>query len=185
MLRGSVCRRPRGRPRARRRYRDWLGVGREDTVLGIAPLYHVTGLSGHIGLAPPARRSSSRTASDPVVATRLTEQLGATVTITAYIATGSVDAAAAHDLSSLRRTYSGGAPIPPPVVEDVAVRTGMVIRPVYGLTETMGPTHLALHERETPGPCRDGSAIGRADCPGHPDPDPRRRRSGTAPARSA
>ena len=47
-------------------YRDWVGVGGDDVILGVAPLFHITGLVAHIGLAlltgaparalPPLRR---------------------------------------------------------------------------------------------------------------------------------
>jgi len=46
---------------AARIYRDCLQVGPDDVILGIAPLYHVTGLTAHIGLSrsadpgPPVR----------------------------------------------------------------------------------------------------------------------------------
>lgn len=52
--------------------------------------------------------------------------------------------------SSMRRTFSGGAPIPPAVVEDLRGRIGMTIRPVYGLTETTGPTHMCPPDADPP-----------------------------------
>ena len=37
-------------------YRDWLGLTRDDVVLAIAPLFHITGLIGHlaVGMLMPA-----------------------------------------------------------------------------------------------------------------------------------
>lgn len=32
-------------------YRDWVGLGDDDVVLGVAPLFHITGLVAHIGIA--------------------------------------------------------------------------------------------------------------------------------------
>ena len=32
-------------------YRDWIGLGADDVVLGVAPLFHITGLIGHIAIA--------------------------------------------------------------------------------------------------------------------------------------
>ncbi|MHB1786750.1 MAG: AMP-binding protein, partial [Acidimicrobiales bacterium] len=32
-------------------YRDWISLGPDDTVLGVAPLFHITGLIGHIAVA--------------------------------------------------------------------------------------------------------------------------------------
>ncbi len=32
-------------------YRDWVGVDADDVILGVAPLFHITGLIAHIALA--------------------------------------------------------------------------------------------------------------------------------------
>ena len=32
-------------------YRDWVGLGPDDVVLGVAPLFHITGLIGHVAVA--------------------------------------------------------------------------------------------------------------------------------------
>ena len=29
-------------------YREWCGLGRDDVVLGVAPLFHITGLIAHV-----------------------------------------------------------------------------------------------------------------------------------------
>jgi long-chain acyl-CoA synthetase len=50
----------------------------------------------------------------------------------------------------MRSAFSGGAPIPPGTVADIERRTAVVIRPVYGLTETTGPTHIAPRDRPVP-----------------------------------
>jgi long-chain acyl-CoA synthetase len=135
-----------------RAYRDLLGVTGDDVILGIAPLYHVTGLIGHIALALAtgaplvlAHRFDAAEVARLAAHHRTTVAIAA---ITAYIAM--VDGAPDADLSSLRRAYSGGAPIPPAVVERIREQTGMTIRPVYGLTETTGPTHLGLPDRDPP-----------------------------------
>ena len=31
-------------------YRDWIGLGEDDVCLGVAPLFHITGLVGHIAV---------------------------------------------------------------------------------------------------------------------------------------
>lgn len=147
-------------------YRGVLEVGEDDVVLGIAPLFHVTGLTGHIGLALAARAPLVLAHRfDPEVVAALIERHRATVTvaaITAYIALASSDAAGRHDLSSLRKTYSGGAPIPPAVADEVEAKLGFRIRPVYGLTETSGPTQLAPLEGPVPVHAASGAlAVGR------------------------
>jgi long-chain acyl-CoA synthetase len=154
-------------------YRDWLGVGPDDTILGIAPLYHVTGLTGHIGLALATGAPLVLAHRfDAVEAARLTEHHRATVTvaaITAFMAIANDERARGHDLTSLRRTYSGGAPVPPAVVADVEQRIGIRIRPVYGMTESTGATHLSPTDGPIPidkstGALSVGFAVPGAEC---------------------
>lgn len=151
-------------------YRDWLGVGPDDTILGIAPLYHVTGLTGHIGLslATGAPLVLAHRFDAEVIA-RLLEHHRATVTvaaITAYMAIANDERARGYDLTSLRRAYSGGAPVPPAVVEDLERRTGIRIRPVYGLTESTGATHLTPTDGPVPTDPSTGALSVGATVPG-------------------
>jgi long-chain acyl-CoA synthetase len=130
-------------------YERWIGLTDRDTILGLAPLFHVTGLIGHVSLA--------LLTGGPLVlfyrfdaneACRLTAMHGATFTvsaITAFIALLNSEAMAAHDLSSLTKVYTGGAPTPPGVLEDWHGRTGVRIHPMYGLTEATSPTHMTPH----------------------------------------
>jgi long-chain acyl-CoA synthetase len=53
-------------------------------------------------------------------------------------------------LASLNTVYSGGAPIPPEVVQQFRARFGLYIRNGYGLTETTSPTHTVPLGREAP-----------------------------------
>jgi long-chain acyl-CoA synthetase len=135
-------------------YRDALNVGGNDVILGIAPLFHITGITAHIGLGlsvPAPIVLAYR--FDAAETCRLIERHRATITvatITAYLAIGRDDAIKRHDISSLHKAYSGGAPIPPAVVEDLRRRTGIAIRSVYGLTETTGPTHVTPLDRQPP-----------------------------------
>ena len=39
-------------------YRDWVGLAGDDVVLGVAPLFHITGLIAHIAIALLARRAA-------------------------------------------------------------------------------------------------------------------------------
>jgi len=127
-------------------YESWIGLGPKDAILGLAPLFHVTGLIGHVTLA-------MLTASPLVLfyrfdvdeACRLVAAHRATFTvsaITAFIAMLNSDAMAKHDLSSLKKIYTGGAPTPPTVLTDWHARTGVRIQPMYGLTEATSPTHM-------------------------------------------
>jgi long-chain acyl-CoA synthetase len=81
---------------------------------------------------------------DPGTALELIERHRATFTaasITAFIALMNADAAAAHDLSSLQKIVSGGAPIAPATVEAYERQFGAYIHNIYGLTETTSPSH--------------------------------------------
>ena len=39
-------------------YRDWVGVGDDDVILGVAPLFHITGLIAHVGAVAADRRAA-------------------------------------------------------------------------------------------------------------------------------
>ena len=127
-------------------FRDWLRAGDDDVILGIAPLFHITGLIAHVGLAlcAPAPLVLAHR-FDPAETLRLIELHGATISvaaITAYLALLRDEALGRHDISSMTKAYSGGGPIPPTVVEEFERRTGVVIRSAYGLTETTSASHL-------------------------------------------
>ena len=130
-------------------YEAWIGLTDKDVILGLAPLFHVTGLIGHVTLAVLT--------GSPLVlfyrfeaneACRLAALHRATFTvssITAYIALLNSDVLAKYDLSSLTKLYTGGAPTPATVLEDWHGRTGVRIQPMYGLTEATSPTHMTPH----------------------------------------
>jgi long-chain acyl-CoA synthetase len=126
-------------------YRDWIGLDSRDVVLGVAPLFHITGLIAHVAVAMclPAtlvlfHRFEPSLAVDAIRDSRATFTVGS---ITVFIALMNVEAATAADLASLTRIYSGGAPIPPSVVDDFGSRFGHYIHNIYGLTETTSPSH--------------------------------------------
>jgi long-chain acyl-CoA synthetase len=125
-----------------RTYRDWIGLTGDDVVLAIAPLFHITGLVGHMAVAElvgmPLILAHRFDAAETL---RLAERHGATFTvaaITAYIALLREERGA---LPALRAAYSGGAPIAPAVVEAFERRFGVYIHNIYGLTETTSPSH--------------------------------------------
>jgi long-chain acyl-CoA synthetase len=127
-------------------YRQWLTLDERDTVLGLSPLFHVTGLIGHLTL--------SMLTGAPLIlfyrfdaeqAFRLAERYRATFTVsavTAFIALLNSDALGRYDLSSLVKVYTGGAPTPVATLDDWFARTGTPIHPMYGLTEATSPTHM-------------------------------------------
>ena len=109
-------------------------------VLATAPLFHVTGLVGHMALswALPAPlilmfRFEPAVAIDAIRANRPAFTVGA---ITAYNALIHHPDATADLFDSFHVLVSGGAAIPPSVVEEIQTRTGCYVHNGYGLTET-------------------------------------------------
>ncbi|MEA2289208.1 MAG: long-chain acyl-CoA synthetase [Solirubrobacteraceae bacterium] len=142
-------------------YRDWIRLGEEDSVLAVAPLFHITGLIGHVAVAmvvPMPLVLFHR--FDPAVALELAERHRPTFTIgaiTAFIALMGHDDASRRDLSSLAKVYSGGAPIPPATVEAFERQFGAYIHNIYGLTETTSPSHAVPLDRRAPVDPRSGA----------------------------
>ncbi|WP_431842276.1 AMP-binding protein [Calidifontibacter indicus] len=127
-------------------YLRWTSLTQDDRVLGIAPLFHITGLVGHICAAIAARcplvlgyRFEPNAALDMLREHRPTFTIGS---ITVFIALSSTPGVSADDFSSFRLIYSGGAPIAPAVTERFEKLTGRYIHNAYGLTETSSPSHL-------------------------------------------
>jgi long-chain acyl-CoA synthetase len=126
-------------------YRDWVGVGGDDVILGVAPLFHITGLIAHVGLslltgAPLVldHRFDALRALELIERHQVTFTTGA---ITVFIALMDAPEAGERDTSSLRTIVSGGAPIAPATVEAFEERFGTYIHNIYGLTETTSPSH--------------------------------------------
>ena len=126
-------------------YRDWMGLGPDDAVLGVAPLFHITGLVGHVGIAllagcplVLAHRFEPHVVMDAIREHRPTFTVGS---ITVFISLSGLEAATKEDWSSFRMVYSGGAPIAPAVTDQFQEKTGLYIHNIYGLTETNSPSH--------------------------------------------
>ncbi|WP_448641621.1 AMP-binding protein [Geodermatophilus sp. URMC 63] len=126
-------------------YREWMRLTPDDVVLGVAPLFHITGLIGHVALAlllpcplVLAHRFQPEVVLDAVREHRPTFTVGA---IMVFISLSGVEGVSREDFSSLRTIYSGGAPIAPAVTDAFEERTGRYIHNIYGLTETNSPSH--------------------------------------------
>ena len=122
-------------------YRDWFDLGSDDVILGVAPLFHVTGLTGHIAVTIAAGASLVLTyrfdvdsVLDVIRRHKATFTVGA---ITAFIAL--TDTVAAGDLGTLTKIASGGAPVSPATAREFHRRFGVYIHNVYGMTETTSP----------------------------------------------
>jgi long-chain acyl-CoA synthetase len=135
-------------------YRDWVHLTGDDVVLGVAPLFHITGLIAHLAVAllvPMPLVLGFR--FDPAATLELIERHRTSFTIgsiTVFIALMNAPGAAERDLSSLTKVYSGGAPIAPPTVEAFERQFGAYIHNVYGLTETTSPALGVPFSRRAP-----------------------------------
>ena len=142
-------------------YRDWCELTEDDVILGIAPLFHITGLIAHVGvglLLPVPIVLGAR--FDPLVTAQLARRRGATFTvaaITAFIALLDDERVSPEDLATFTKPYSGGAPIAPATADAWAERFGTRIRVAYGLTETTSPSHLTPHRSASPVDERTGA----------------------------
>lgn len=135
-------------------YRDWIHIGPQDVVLGVAPLFHITGLIGHIAIsllsgAPLVLmyRFDPALTIDTAQAEEATFTIGA---ITVFIALMNVPDTGRHPLASLTKIYSGGAAIPPSTVKAFQAAFGQYIHNIYGLTETTSPSHAVPFGAEAP-----------------------------------
>ena len=121
----------------------WAELDDADVILGIAPLFHITGLVDHMGPSITTGaalvlgyRFEVNLIADLIEHYRPTFTVGA---ITAFIALMTDPSAKKRDLSSLTTIYSGGAPIAPTTVADFETVFGPYIHNIYGLTEATGP----------------------------------------------
>ena len=124
----------------------WIGLDASDSILAVAPLFHVTGLVLHLGLSAFGTipvvltyRFDAPTMLDTLRQTRATFAVGSITAFIALLTEAMSDPAGTDKLSSLTKVLSGGAPVPSSVVDEFQQETGLYIRNVYGLTETTSP----------------------------------------------
>jgi long-chain acyl-CoA synthetase len=137
-----------------RSYRDWIQLDEKDIVLGVSPLFHITGLIANVAVATLVTiplvltyRFDAEVILDAIERRRATFTVAS---ITVFIALTNHRATREHDISSLSKVYSGGAPIAPATVDAYEKRFGTYIHAVYGLTETTSPTHMVPFGRRAP-----------------------------------
>ena len=146
-------------------YRDWMQLDKNDVVIGAAPFFHITGLIAHLAVAALAGMPIIMFYRfDPAEMLRLIEKWHGSFTvasITAFIALLSHPDLRTRDLSSMKKIYSGGAPIAPSTVENFEAATGVYIHNVYGLTETTSPSHATpMGERAPVDPDSGALSVG-------------------------
>lgn len=135
-------------------YKTMQCIDDNDVVVGVAPLFHVTGEVAHLAIAALA--------GIPVIlyyrfdageTLRLIERWKATMTvgsITVYIALMNHPDIKRRDISSFVKAYSGGAPVSEAIVNQFQELTGLYLYNVYGMTETNSPSHIVPWGKRAP-----------------------------------
>jgi long-chain acyl-CoA synthetase len=148
-------------------FAEVIGMDSKDSILALAPIFHVTGLVLHVMLsftatAPLmlAHRFDPSTTLELITSRRPTFTVAA---ITAFNALLDHSGLAEADLSSLRAVYTGGAPVPPSAVDRWRKATGQYIHNAYGLTESAAPCIAVPLDLEAPVDPESGAlSVGKA-----------------------
>ncbi|MFC4595557.1 class I adenylate-forming enzyme family protein [Sphingobium tyrosinilyticum] len=125
----------------------WMGIDPGSRILGLAPLFHITGFVLHMGVAFATGcslalhyRFDAAAVLDVIRIYSPTFTIGAITAFNALMNTKDVDR---EDFASFKNVFSGGAPIAPALRDAVQDRLGVTLQPVYGMTESTAPTHIA------------------------------------------
>lgn len=123
----------------------WCGFAKPPVVYAMAPLFHITGFSVHLGVALSSGGSLGLNYRfQPAVVLEMFERSRPTFTvgsITAFMALMNHRDTRPDHFSSFEMIWSGGAPVPPPVAAEFANRFGKALHIAYGMTETGGASH--------------------------------------------
>ena len=144
---------------------------REDVILGVAPLFHITGIVAHVAigfhLGIPIvlyHRFDPKDTFELIQKWKVSFTVAA---ITVYIALLNHPDVTKYDLSSLTKAYSGGAPVSPSIVEKFKNTVGCYIHNVYGLTESSSPATITPLGLEAPVDEDSGALSVGLIIPGH------------------
>jgi fatty-acyl-CoA synthase len=123
----------------------WTQSSSEAVVLGVLPLFHLTGMQANMnvpiqlgGTSVLMTRWERDTAAELIQRCRVTGVTGITTMIVDFLANPNL---AKYDLSSLVRIGGGGASMPEAVAAQLQERIGLPFLEGYGLTETSAPSH--------------------------------------------
>ncbi|MFJ7005201.1 class I adenylate-forming enzyme family protein [Pseudomonas putida] len=135
-------------------YRDWIGLNATDKILGIAPLFHVTGAVAHVALSFLARCPlilAHRFHPDVILDTLRQHRPSFTIgAITAFMSLMKAPGAKRDDFSSFKAIYTGGAPMSPATAKAFEAFSGVYPHNAFGMTETCSPTHLVPFGHRAP-----------------------------------
>jgi fatty-acyl-CoA synthase len=124
---------------------QWFGLQPEFTLLAVAPMFHVTGMQG--GLNGPLFTGNTMVllprwdrdvAAQCVQRYKVSSWTAIPTMIQDFFLNPNIDK---YDLSSIRRLSGGGAAMPAAVAQRLA-NVGITYVEGYGLTETIGATHI-------------------------------------------
>jgi long-chain acyl-CoA synthetase len=134
-------------------FRTWIGLKADDTVLAMAPLFHITGLVAHLAVSALAGMKlilfHRFQAEEAIRLARLHRATFSVASITAYLSILNTPAASGEG-AFLPKCFTGGAPVPPAIPEQFEARFGSYIHNTYGLTEVNSPSHLVPHGARSP-----------------------------------
>jgi fatty-acyl-CoA synthase len=123
----------------------WANVSHEDVVLGVVPMFHITGMVVimHGTLAAGAclvlmPRWQREYAAHLIAAHRVTRWTNIPTMVIDLLASPQVDS---FDMSSMVTIGGGGAAMPQAIAERLWQRWGLRYMEGYGLTETAAPSH--------------------------------------------
>ncbi len=129
----------------------WIQSSSEAVVLGVLPLFHLTGMQANMnvpiqlgGTSVLMSRWDRDAAAELIQRCRVTGVTGITTMIVDFLANPNLGK---YDLSSLVRIGGGGASMPEAVAAKLQERIGLPFLEGYGLTETSAPSHANPPQR--------------------------------------
>jgi len=129
----------------------WIQSSSEAVVLGVLPLFHLTGMQANMnvpiqlgGTSVLMTRWDRDVAAELIQRCRVTGVTGITTMIVDFLANPNLQD---YDLSSLVRIGGGGAAMPEAVAAKLQERVGLPFIEGYGLTETAAPSHANPPQR--------------------------------------
>jgi fatty-acyl-CoA synthase len=129
----------------------WIQSSSEAVVLGVLPLFHLTGMQANMnvpiqlgGTSVLMTRWDRNVAAELIQRCRITGVTGITTMIVDFLANPELSQ---YDLSSLVRIGGGGAAMPEAVAAKLQERVGLPFLEGYGLTETSAPSHANPAQR--------------------------------------
>ncbi len=127
-------------------YESAARMDRSDVILGIAPMFHITGIVAHQAIAfhlgIPVVLFNRFNAGDVLKLIETHRVTFTVASITVYIALLNYPDIKSFDLSHFKKTYSGGAPVSSSTVKKFEDTIGLAIYNVYGLTESSSPATI-------------------------------------------